>query len=155
MPRTSYREGLVQDTIKYFMDRDSAMPPNSLSSSEMHEQIVSDLEALMVVYSHRYLNEHIPQPRSLSLYLAFKYEAQDDVRQFQQMLRVLPHIFRTLEHLIKDHPVFHNQSNNEQTPIERQLPLTLYQLGRYRNGVSWADLSNIAGISQGSIQNFT
>ena len=56
------------------------------------------------------------------------------------MLRVSPQVFQTLLWLIEDHPVFQNNSNNFQTPVETQLAVTLYQMGCFGNGASSAKL---------------
>ena len=71
------------------------------------------------------------------------------------MLRVSPQVFQALLQLIEDHPVFQNNSNNYQTPIETQLAVTLYQMGCFGNGASLEDIARISGSSEGSVENFT
>jgi hypothetical protein len=115
----------------------------------------SDGTDLMALEACRYLNERGHLPRIGNLGLAFQYEAAGDAERFQQMLRVPPDVFHILLRLIEDHPIFHNQSNNEQTPVSFQLAVTLYRMGRYGNGVSWDDIARIAGIAKGSVPNFT
>jgi len=66
-----------------------------------------------------------------------------------------PQAFDVLVQLVKDHPSFHNNSNQVQAPVETQLAVTLYRMGQYGNGVSVGDVARVAGISNGSVQNFT
>jgi len=71
------------------------------------------------------------------------------------MLRVSPTVFQVLLDLIQEHPIFYNHSNNPQTPVQTQLAVTLYRMGRYGNGASLEDIAWIAGISEGSVELFT
>jgi hypothetical protein len=57
--------------------------------------------------------------------------------------------------LIEDYPVFTNQSNLGQTPVEQQLAVTLYHMGHYGNGASIKDMAWVAGCSEGSGENHT
>lgn len=57
--------------------------------------------------------------------------------------------------MIKDHPNFQNNSNNPQAPVREQLAVTLYRMGRYGNGASLGDIARMAGISEGSVVNYT
>jgi len=49
--------------------------------------------------------------------------------RFINMLRVSPLVFNTILTLIKEHPVFANNSPNSQTPVKHQLAVTLFRLG--------------------------
>ncbi|KAF7308036.1 DDE Tnp4 domain-containing protein [Mycena kentingensis (nom. inval.)] len=80
---------------------------------------------------------------------------ENDQKRFQNMLRLTPYCFDVLLHLIQDHPIFSNNSNNAQAPVEQQLAVALYRLGRYGNGASVHDIARIAGCSEGSVENFT
>jgi hypothetical protein len=71
------------------------------------------------------------------------------------MLRVSPDVFLVLLDLIEDHPIFQNDSNNAQAPVQVQLAVTLYRMGRYGNGASLEDIARFAGVSEGSVENFT
>ncbi|TFY60403.1 hypothetical protein EVJ58_g5168 [Rhodofomes roseus] len=71
------------------------------------------------------------------------------------MLRVSPNVFETILRLIEDHPVFHNESNNEQTPVRTQLAVTLYRMGHYGNGASVQDVARMAGCSEGAVELYT
>ena len=71
------------------------------------------------------------------------------------MLRVTPLVFQIIIDLIEEHPIFTNNSNNAQTPVEQQLAVTLYRMGRYGNGASVEDIACTAGCSEGSVENYT
>jgi hypothetical protein len=70
------------------------------------------------------------------------------------MLRVSPEVFDVILSFIHDNPVFHNNSNNPQAPVQTQLAVMLYRLGRYGNGASIEDVARISGISEGSVENY-
>ena len=48
-----------------------------------------------------------------------------------------------------------NHSNLGQTPVEKQLAVTLYHMGHYGNGASVDEVVRVAGCSEGSIENYT
>ena len=57
------------------------------------------------------------------------------------MLRVSPLVFLTVLDLIEDHAIFKNDTNLAQTPVEQQLVVTLFRMGRYGNGASVEDIA--------------
>ncbi len=61
--------------------------------------------------------------------------------RFISMLCVTPTVFQTILTLIEEHPVFTNNSNNAQTPVEQQLAVTLFRMGRYGNGALVEDIT--------------
>jgi hypothetical protein len=71
------------------------------------------------------------------------------------MLRVSPLVFLTILDLIEDHPVFQNDTNLGQTPVEQQLAVTLFQMGRYGNDASIEHIAWAAHCSEGSVKNYT
>ncbi|KAG6895107.1 hypothetical protein C0993_010153, partial [Termitomyces sp. T159_Od127] len=48
-----------------------------------------------------------------------------------------------------------NTSTHPQASIEDQLAVTLFRMGRSGNGASVEDIARIAGISEGSVLNYT
>jgi hypothetical protein len=124
---------------------------------EACQQFNIDVNALFALHETRYLegrDQHIPKAGNLHLAWAFKANPSLHGR-FEQMLRISPYVFDTLLSLIEHHPVFQNNSNCPQTPVELQLAVTLYRMGRYGNGASVPDIARIAGCSEGSVVNFT
>lgn len=65
------------------------------------------------------------------------------------------YVFDVILDVIKDHEVFTNNSNVPQTPVDQQLAVALYRLGRYGNAASLEDVAWVAGCSEGSVENFT
>ncbi|OBZ79944.1 hypothetical protein A0H81_01085, partial [Grifola frondosa] len=64
-------------------------------------------------------------------------------------------MFDTILDLIKDNPVFLNNSNNPQTDTKVQLAVYLNRVSHYGNAVSVPALAEWASISTGSVKNFT
>lgn len=71
------------------------------------------------------------------------------------MLRVTSGVFQVILQLIQDNPVFCNESNVPQSPVEKQLAVTLYRLGCFGNGASVMDIARTAGIAEGPVELFT
>ena len=69
---------------------------------------------------------------------------------FREILRVTPYTFDKLREKIEDDPVFFNNFNNPQIPIEEQLAITLYRFGHDGNTVSQASVGQWAGTRKGS-----
>lgn len=68
---------------------------------------------------------------------------------------VTPNCFNDLVNSIKNHPVFHSNSNNQQMPINKQIAITLYQFGHYGNAASTMKVALWAGVSCGTVRNIT
>src|SRR5438128_9408591 len=81
-----------------------------------------------------------PMPRAPQLHVLPIY-ARSQPKMFQQKLRVGPQIFDDILACISDHPVFHNQSNNKQLPVEQQLAIFLNRIGHYGNAVTPNDVA--------------
>ncbi|KIK34678.1 hypothetical protein CY34DRAFT_97519, partial [Suillus luteus UH-Slu-Lm8-n1] len=110
-----------------------------------------DITCILAIRHFRYLRERPPMLKAGSLQLAWEY-AQNTAHHscFINMLRVLPKVFYVILGLIEDHPVFQNHSNHPQAPVQIQLAVTLYRMGRYGNGASIQDIARFAGISEGA-----
>jgi hypothetical protein len=90
------------------------------------------------------------------MHLAWEYASNPaDHGRFSHMLRVSPHVFQTILSLIQHHPVFTSHSNVPQAPVEVQLAVTLYRMGRYGNSASIQDIAWTAGCLEGSVENYT
>jgi DDE superfamily endonuclease len=70
--------------------------------------------------------------------------------EFLQKYRMHWASFKQLVELIKDHPIFHIDSNKDQAKPEHQLLLFLYYLGKSGSGASNSDLRNIFQIGRGT-----
>jgi hypothetical protein len=70
---------------------------------------------------------------------------------FRQALRVSPSTFNTIVQRISDDPVFSNQSNQSQIPVEDQLAIALYRFGHNGNAASLQSVANWAGVGKGTV----
>jgi len=85
------------------------------------------MEILDGIWNTHYLQGHVCVPKWENLSLAWEYAQNPaDHQWFINLLHVSPQVFQALLWLIEDHPMFQNNSNNSQTPIETQLAVTLY-----------------------------
>jgi len=134
--------------------RDFLTPLNDLEG--LCNQFDLDMRILQEIRTTRYLRGRSPVLKLGNIDLAWEYaQSPADHHRFINMLRVSPEVFDVILSFIHDNPVFHNNSNNPQAPVQTQLAVTLYRLGRYGNGASVADIARTAGISEGSVENYT
>lgn len=120
------------------------------------QQTMLDLELIMSLQNTRYLNPRVSVPREGNLHLIYRYaQSPAHFKHFVQMVRVTPECFCCILDLIKDNPVFGNESKISQTPVETQLAVALFRFGRYGNGASLQDVSQVAGIGIGTTKLFT
>ena len=94
-------------------------------------------------------DEHIPRPPAQMPHTleVLKVERPD---QFREILRVTLHTFDKLCEKIEHDPVFFNNSNNAQIPVEEQLAIALYRFGHDGNAASQASVGRWAGAGKGS-----
>src|ERR1700720_4203220 len=74
---------------------------------------------------------------------------------FHTHVRVTPECFDTLLATICDDPVFHNNSQNQQHPVDEQLAITLYQFGHFGNAASTLKVALWAGVRYGTVDRIT
>ncbi|KAG5649381.1 hypothetical protein H0H81_004195 [Sphagnurus paluster] len=149
------RDELLESYILNMISHNSFTPYQSLEAAYL--QFNLDAAAMPALSETRYFNgrdHHVP--KSGNIHLAWEY-AQDphDYSRFLNMLHIPPLSFNVLLELIKNHPVFYNQSQSAQAPVETQLAVTLYQMGGYGNGASVQEVACVAGILEGSVDNYT
>ncbi|EGO02152.1 hypothetical protein SERLA73DRAFT_25729, partial [Serpula lacrymans var. lacrymans S7.3] len=72
--------------------------------------------------------------------------------RFRHQLRVYPSTFDAILARVRHHPIYHNNSNNEQIPVEVQLAIFLTRLGHYGNRASVADIADWSGVSVGGVE---
>jgi hypothetical protein len=135
--------------------RDLVNPPSD-DIYQKAEQIKLDLAILEGIQNTRYLRGRSEVAKSGNLHLAWEFaQKPEDHGRFVNMLRVSPFVFEFILLLIKDHPVFTNNSHNPQAPVDVQLAVTLYRMGRFGNGASLEDIARIAGCSEGAVEKYT
>jgi len=127
-----------------------------MSYADTVSQLLIDAQILTAIRNTRYLRERGPVLKIGNKELLWEYAKNDkDHHCFVQMLRISPDTFEILHHLIKDDPVFYNNSNNPQAPVEEQLGVTLFRLGRFGNSAGVMDVAREFGIAEGSVLNYT
>lgn len=154
MARVPYRRKLLRAYLMYMFFRDTFTRVEALDS--YFHQFELDCTLLLLIQRIRYLRGRPKVPKAGNLHLAWHY-ARNPVlcSRFLTMLRLTPDSFWKLLRLIQHHEVFQTTSNRPQAPVETQLAVTLYRMGRFGNGASVSDLARIAGISEGSVEKYT
>jgi hypothetical protein len=154
MPLSPERRAWVCAYLKYFVFREAFCPPEAIEDALALQ--VADVQTLVALIRTRYLNARVPVPKNGNLDLAWAYaQSPAHHHRFVQMLRVSPTTFDVLHDLIRNHPAFYNNSPMPQAPVPVQLALTLWRLGRHGNAASVMDAARMAGISEGSVHDFT
>ena len=156
MGRETLHNKVLESYVKYITLRDALNPPTGLDFMEACLQLQNDISMFQKICNTRYLNPRTSIPKQGSLHMAWEY-AKDPAHHhlFIQMLRVSPFVFGVIHELIKHHPVFHNNSNVPQSPIDYQLSVTLFRMGRFGNAASLVDIARECGCSVGSVEDFT
>ena len=110
------------------------------------------LQAVLVLYSSYYLNDHITIPKTGQLLwiLLTVYKEKHKVI-FQSYLCIWPQTFNSLLDKICDDPVFHNNLENNQLSIDLQLAITPFHFGNYSNVVSIQKVGLWAGVGVGTV----
>jgi hypothetical protein len=157
MPSLSIHEQLLNEYIMSMLFRQIFTPIERRTIEHMYQESMLDLDALIAILGSRYPNGRRHNvPKIGNVHLAWEYaQNPSDHHRFINMLRVTPLVFQTILNLIEEHPIFTNNSNNSQTPVEQQLAVTLYRMGRYGNGASLENIARTAGCSEGSVENYT
>jgi hypothetical protein len=133
---------------------------SSSDDDEIDDNLLSPTQLSLLMLQHinssRYLRDRqlITKDGNL-LRLTLNVWIHQHPATFRRQLRVNPPTFHALYDLIKVDPIFHNNSRNEQIPIDQQLAVTLYRLGHFGNGVSMADVGLWAGLGHGTIDRIT
>jgi lambda repressor-like predicted transcriptional regulator len=156
MPQIKVHDDLVNQYILSMLMRQIFTPAERQTLEHRQRQNDLDINSLLSILLTRYPNGRPTVPKLGNLGLAWDFaENPANHHRFVNMLRITPLVFQTILTLIEDHPVFTNESNNAQTPVEQQLAVTLFRMGRYGNGASVEDVARQAGCSEGSVENFT
>jgi hypothetical protein len=104
------------------------------------------------MYSTRYeepRDKPVPRPPAQMPHV-LKILKVERLDHFQKILCITPYLFDKLHEKIEDDPVFFNNSNNLQIPIEEQLAITLYCFGHDKNTASQVLVGQWAGTGKDS-----
>ena len=109
--------------------------------------------SLQDMYANRYEAPRDQHPRGPSL-MQFTLDKYKRLRPdlFRQDLRVSPDKFDKIVEKIANHPIFFNNSNCSQSPVEDQLAITLFCFGHYGNAASLERVRKWAGTSKGLVK---
>ncbi|KZT20121.1 hypothetical protein NEOLEDRAFT_1076361 [Neolentinus lepideus HHB14362 ss-1] len=120
------------------------MPPSRLGRYVRH--------AIDAMYEKRYEQPRDKLPRAagfLSHVLDVLKTAWPD--KFRENLRVSPHTFDKIVAALEKDPVFQNNSDNEQMPVEQQVAITLYRFGHDGNSAGLQQVANWSGVAKGTV----
>ncbi|KAJ7159347.1 hypothetical protein C8R43DRAFT_881893 [Mycena crocata] len=108
------------------------------------------------MYEHRYEQPRDTLPRGPSyLYhvlMALKNGRPD---HFRENLRVSPLTFDALVAALENDPIFSNNSNHPQLPVEQQVAVALFRFGHDGNAASLQAVANWAGLGKGTVHLIT
>lgn len=145
MPKLSDRKAFLQSLdflIRILIVEDEE------ESEEFHDL----MELRIGLENSRYLNVRTAVPKCKSMLdMLFHYPDGD----FNQIARCQKLPFLKLYYLIKDHPIFHNNSRNCQHAAWYQLLVVLSCLGCDGNGASYGRNARQFGVGHGTIRVFT
>jgi hypothetical protein len=123
---------------------------------ELFQRWDAQVKALAIqLLSARVLEVSAPVKKAGQLDLFLDDFRRDHPGRFRKKLRVSPHVFDRLVDLIKDHSIFHNNSNVPQLPVTTQLAVFLVRVGHYGNASAPEYVAQWAGVSVGSVINST
>ena len=142
------------------LSSDESDQSTSSTESEDSEPLVPAsgiyLEQLTNLYSRHYHQERETINKTgenLTLLLTdWKYTHSEIFRSY---VRVTPACFDKILEAIRDDEVFHNSSQNEQDPVERQLAVTLFRFGHFGNAASMMKVALWAGVGYGTVRLYT
>ncbi|KAF9479155.1 hypothetical protein BDN70DRAFT_895188 [Pholiota conissans] len=138
-------------------DQDDTLSASSSSDSSSDDPVEEGiLLALESLYSTRYQVKRRDIPKTdQNIELLLGDYKQNHPENFRSYLRMSPACFDTLVTTIQYHPIFLNDSNNSQMPVERQVAIALCRFGHYGNAVSTMKVALWAGVGYGTVKNAT
>ena len=104
------------------------------------------------MYSSRYEEPRNQRPRGPS-FLGHILHAQKNSRpdMFREELRVTPATFDAIVKELEGDPIFSNDANTSQMPVENQVAITLWRFGHDGNASGLQKAANWAGVGKGTI----
>lgn len=147
---------MPRHSIKYYTNNDAY----GMFVREFAEQgdLTEDALTWLMIYDllrkQRYLSDRLPIPK-LNWANTVLPKLSDD--RFRKILRMDRLSFKYVTNLIKDDPIFYNNSNISQTSVQvhAQLHYALYKFGSDRNASGWTSGASKWGISEGYMYNCT
>ena len=157
---SSSTSSLSSSTTTSSRDSDESPSQGILSDlSEIEEIYIQTCRAKIdvlrqVILASRVLRKHPPVKKASQIHL-LEHWRNSNPDQYRRRVRVDPDTFDGIVNKIRDHRVFHNNSNVPQTPVEVQLAIFLFRAGHYGNAASPEAIGHWAGVSPGTVANST
>ncbi|KAJ3775322.1 hypothetical protein FB446DRAFT_778643 [Lentinula raphanica] len=143
MPRATYHSELMRKFLSLSLLSITLDVLDDLNFEEYCDKLLLDLETIQIIRQTRYLRGRKEVAKAGSIHLAWTYAESGDLLdegRFINMLRVSPLVFDVIVQLIQEH----------HSPVDYQLAVTLYHMGRFGNAASLEDIARISGCSEGS-----
>ncbi|KAF8592792.1 hypothetical protein K439DRAFT_1324381, partial [Ramaria rubella] len=110
------------------------------------------LDIAISLHSTWYLNDAVKVPKTgAQLYLFLHEYKHHHPTIFHSFVHVTPSTFDTLVCKLQGDPVFHNNSQNKQITVEKQLAVVLYRFGHFGNAASAQKVGLWAGLGYGTV----
>jgi len=150
---TSLSSSLSSDS-----DDESSLLPNfddsDIEMAFIEESLAQIEKKRQKILASRVLRNNPAVMKSSQIHL-LEHWRHGNLDQYRRKVRVDPDIFDRIVSMIRDHHIFHNNSNVPQTPVEVQLAIFLYRAGHYGNAASPEAIGHWAGVSPGTVVNCT
>jgi hypothetical protein len=124
------------------------------SDAEIYSQQQLTLDFLVEIYKKRVLFPNTVHKLSQLDLVLGRYRL-DDPKRFRRNMRCSPEVFDSLLELVRDDPIFQNNSNQPQLPVQYQLAIALFRFGHHGNAASVESIAQWAGVSAGTVFNTT
>jgi hypothetical protein len=149
-------ESVDSDSDSSDSSSDDSWSSSSSSSDDSDEEMTAAddyIHSLAELYSQRYLatREEIPKSAEFLNLLLHEYKVSRP-ELFRSYLRIEPDCFDSLVATISDDPVFHNNSNNSQMPVDQQAAIALYRFGHFGNAASTMKVALQFGVGYGTVR---
>ncbi|KAF8586813.1 hypothetical protein K439DRAFT_1646106 [Ramaria rubella] len=170
MPQQTNRQVLTNDLLELFVIQMLAegqvqllrlLDDSDTSDSEDEDLPLPQLSGVYLTLlaelnATRYLQErvHIPKDGG-QLWLTLTCYKTDHPALFQSLLCISPRTFDALFSKIEHHPVFQNNSDNQQIPVDHQLAVVLYRFGHFGNAATLQKVGLWVGLGYGMVNKCT
>lgn len=128
------------------------MLENHIEQGKLTQDVVTWLLIDQSLHEQCYLYDRLPILKSNWAHTVLPQLSDD---RFRKILRIDQLNFKYVTSLIKDDPVFYNNSNMPQTPVYAQLHYVLYKLGSDGNTGRWTPGASKWGIFEGHMYDCT
>ncbi|KAF8579953.1 hypothetical protein K439DRAFT_1662975, partial [Ramaria rubella] len=171
MPRQTEQQALTSDLLELLMIQTLAEgqakllqlldPDSDTSDSEDEDVRVPQLSGVFLtlladLHATQYLQDRIHIPKDGGqLWLTLGCYKNEHPTLFRSLLRVSRPTFDALLSKIQDHPIFQNNSDNQQLAVNLQIAVVLYRFGHFGNAASMQKVGLWAGLGYGTVDRCT